>query len=154
MIGATFQPSFPVQDYLNKLIGEGELFLYASAFVGPLIYAVIKARKVEAAGPDPNRTKTTLEFPYAYSFIIISFLICIASVVAYVSIRLSPHGEHVDETQRHAVFNASLWIYAVSIICLYSSTVYRNVLEDVEHASEVMRDDERSFIDKWQNKDG
>lgn len=152
LVVAVIIPSLPIGDFLNKLTGEGELFLYASAFVGPLIYAVLKTRIVRGADEDTHHLEHGYIFPYGLSFVLMSFGICIVSVVAFALIRLAPLGEQSAHHQGYPIQISSLVVYIMSVLCLYSASVYRNELEDTERVSEVMRNDEQTFVEKWRQR--
>jgi hypothetical protein len=115
--------------HLISTISSGELFVYCAALVGPLVYIITK-RYGEIIS-EGQRFSLTIAFPRGISFVLVSAVICIFAGFAFGTMKnpaLVPVSGVVLNS--NGIFWTSIFIYLLSLYCVFSASVYRNALSD------------------------
>lgn len=151
----SFQHSF--WSSADAFIRNGELFLFSSALVGPLIYSITKKYGVDEsdeADSDGNSEVSnyriprikSIQFPYGFWFVFFSIIICIFASIFFGFMRVSPTGFPSMNLDRNTLFNVSILMYLFTLSCYFCVSVYRLNLETT---TEVFGEDTRELIDRW-----
>ena len=100
-----------------------------TALVGPLVYIITK-RYGEIIS-EGQRFSLTIAFPRGISFVLVSAVICIFAGFAFGTMKnpaLVPVSGVVLNS--NGIFWTSIFIYLLSLYCVFSASVYRNALSD------------------------
>ncbi|MAU59821.1 MAG: hypothetical protein CMI62_03710 [Parvibaculum sp.] len=132
----------------------GELFLYAVATLGPILYLTtykyLQKNEVEAE----DGTKSTsyeIDLPLGRTLAVLSALMAIGFGAIFGSIRLNfVVGSPLEVNQNGTIF-LSLLAYSFSILCFCTTTYFRNCVTNGA-ASDLMRSDEANFLAGWRKR--
>ena len=154
LLASTFINSSP--SFFNNVhssISQGDLFIYSSALVGPLIFAITKNYAVWGEdNPSPNASrfgKLTFEFPSGMWFFLISLAICAVAAFCFGLLRLSSMGLVSVEIHADNMLLASGILYGFALVCLYAVSVYKNELESFSGQNNT---DTNDFIKQWNSR--
>ncbi len=142
-----FSPSISLQ-LLEHSISNGELFLFATSLVGPLIYILFRVY-------DPRDTsfkakyKTSLVFPNSLLFAVIIFLICITAAAVFGLQKINPDFS-ASKISNTGYIILSAIIFVVSVVSLLIATKSRNELVS-ESPPQQMREEENDFAERFRS---
>ena len=125
-------------------VQSGELFLYATALLGPLYYFIFKEYTNV-----PN-------FPKGRSFMVAAVCILVISVGLFSAQRVEILFNRGSILDRAVIFSMSWKIYLTSVAVVYLAHVYKNLLES--GAPTISTRDTQEFVDDYvsrrRNDDG
>ena len=125
-------------------VQSGELFLYATALLGPLYYFIFKEYTNV-----PN-------FPKGRSFMVAACVILIISVGLFSAQRVEILFNRESILDSAMIFSWSWKIYVMSVAVVYLAHVYKNFLES--GAPTIFTRDTHEFVDQYvsrrRNDDG
>jgi hypothetical protein len=134
-------------------VSQGDLYVYSSALIGPLIFAItVNYADWDKENRSPSASRLgsiTFAFPYGVWFVLISLLVAMVSVICFTLMRFESAGFITARLNYDSLVSVSMWIYLVSLICLFLVSVYRNDLSNPK-----IDDSAKSFIEEWNNRDG
>lgn len=154
ILASTFIGNSPgfFDNFLSS-VNQGDLFIYSSALVGPLIFAITKNYAAWGSeNPSPNASrfgKLTFEFPSGKWFFLIAVAICAIAAICFGLLRFSNMGLITVNIRSDNMLIASGWLYVFSLICLYAVSVYKNELEDF---SNEPGEDTKDFVNQWNSR--
>jgi hypothetical protein len=144
-------PAF--SDNVYSSINQGDLYLYSSALVGPLIFAITKnyaSWDGDNGSQNASRFgKLTFEFPSGMWFFLISIGICTLAAICFGILRFSNMGLLSAQIKGDNMLTVSIVLYIVSLVCLYAVSVYKNELENFSAQSDP---DTTDFVAKWNSR--
>lgn len=136
-------------------VDQGDLFIYSSALVGPLIFAITKNyAEWGSENPSANASqlgKLTFEFPYGTWFFLIAIAICMIAAVCFGLMRFSSMGLITAQFQMDNFLWVSGGMYLFALLCLFTVSIYRNELQDF---SANANEDTQNFVDQWNSRNG
>ncbi|MBI3699469.1 MAG: hypothetical protein HY242_03365 [Afipia sp.] len=132
-------------DLLEHSVANGELFLFSTSLVGPLIYILF--RVYDPKERPFNAKKTSLVFPNSLLFAVIIFLICITSAAVFGLQKINPDFS-ASKISKPGYIILSGIIFVVSVLSLLVATKSRNELVD-ESPTQQMREEEDEFAIKF-----
>jgi ABC-type antimicrobial peptide transport system permease subunit len=147
VVGPMFLKSTPASDAMQT----GELFLFSTTLVGPLVYIITKNYgEIDHTGQH-SLLSYRISFPYGFLFVLFSVLMCLTSSVAFTILRnpLFDKSQLDSIINYDSVINVSWWIFWLSILIFFCATAYRN---SIEHIGETMRGSERDFAREWESR--
>lgn len=155
LLAAVFIRSSPsFVENVHSSISQGDLFIYSTALVGPLIFAITKNYAVwndEHSSPNASRFgKLTFEFPSGMWFFLISLAICAVAAFCFGLLRLSSMGLILVEINTENMLITSGLLYGFTLICLYAVSVYKNELENFSGQG---NSDTHDFVKQWNSRD-
>ena len=133
---------------LEESISNGELFLFSTSLVGPLIYILFRVY-------DPQETsfkakyRTSLVFPNSLLFAVIIFLICITAAAVFGLQKINPDFS-ASKISKTGYITLSAIMLVVSVGSLLIATKSRNELVG-ESPPQKMREDEDNFAAEYQS---
>lgn len=149
MLSAVFFKE-PVTGY--EAIRTGELFLFAAALVGPLVYIISKNYGERTHGEDARGfLNYSIKFPYGQGFIYFCVAICLVSSFAFIVLRnpLFKESELAKMINYAGVIGLSWVCFVLATIIFFCATAYRNSLDNIPR---VMPKQERDFIREWETR--
>lgn len=156
LISSLFISGSPsLKENMYSSVNQGDLFIYSSALVGPLIFAITNNyAEWGDSSPSPSASrigKLTFEFPYGTYFFFISISVCMIAAICFGLHRFSSTGLITVKLNTDALFNFSLVIYLFSLFCLFCVSVYRNELENFTTTDGKTT---RNFVEEWNSRNG
>lgn len=133
-----------------EAIKTGELFLFSTAFVGPLAYIITKnyGERIPSDRNESALIRYSIRFPHGTEFVFTCVAICLISSFAFLVLR-NPFFQS-NEISKLIDYNGVVkfsWITSIiSTIVFYCACAYRNGFESI---ARTMTDQERSFADEW-----
>ena len=133
---------------LEDSVSNGELFLFSTSLVGPLIYILFRVY-------DPQETsfkakyRTSLVFPNSLLFAVIIFLICITAAAVFGLQKISPDFS-ASTISKPGYIILSAIMFVVSVASLLVATKSRNELVG-ESPPQQMREEEDDFAMKYKS---
>lgn len=121
-------------DHVIINVYKGELFIYATALLGPLFYFIFK------------EYKEFPKFPSARFFMISSVLILAVSVALFAVQRTEAFAEGLN-LDRSYIFSLSWKVYLFSVCTVYLAYVYKNFAET--SAAHIGGAKTREFVDEY-----
>ncbi len=112
---------------ISSYIKGGELFIYAAALMGPLIYII--AKRYGEFEKD-SKFKLSISFPHGMTFVVMAMLICVFSGLFIGIIRSPLVQSYSNKLNMGGIFWASILTYSMSLYIVFTASVYRNALED------------------------
>lgn len=147
----TGSPSMGV--LMTSSIERADLFIYSAALIGPLIYSITKdyaeVRDDEATGTNNRLRSITFKFPYGSLFFVFSIVVCMIAAFCYGISLLSTFPASNISISSGFLVKSSIFVYGFSLACLFTVSVYRNELEDL---NKDLSSDERDFMKKWKQR--
>lgn len=147
----TSSPGFTENVYSS--VSQGDLFIYSSALVGPLIFAITKNYATwgekNSSANSSRIGKLTFEFPSGMWFFVSSLGICAIAAFSFGILRLSNMGLLSVQINSENMLWTSGALYFYSLICLYAVSVYKNELENYSVLNNV---DTQVFIKDWNQR--
>lgn len=139
---------------IHSAISQGDLYIYSSALIGPLIFAITVNYADwgrETASPNVSRIGSiTFALPYGVWFVLISFLIAMIAVFCFTLMRFESAGFIKARLNYDSLITVSMLVYPVALVCLFLVSVYRN---DLANQSSI-DSDTKEFIDEWNSRHG
>lgn len=137
---------------LDHSISEGELFLFCTSLVGPLLYILFRIYEV----PDSDRSnrfkyKISLVFPHALKFAAIIFVICVTSAVIFGLQKINPKFTG-DDINRSGYVALSIGLFIISLVSMLIATMLRNEMDSYS-PSRIMRREEDDFAAKYKSEE-
>lgn len=134
----------------ESFIEGGELFLFSSALVGPLIYSITKKYGEDEGDREETTSRfpriRSIQFPYGFWFVLISILICLFSAIFFGLMRVNSANPLTARLDEDALFIVSTVMYFFTLSCFFSVSVYRLNLENIPRA---FGDDTRDLMTEW-----
>lgn len=134
-------------------IGQGDLFIYSSALIGPLIYSITKQYGEKEENDDGRKSRfpitLTIKFPYGTTFFIISILVCMIAAICFGLLRFQSLQIISATLQGEAFLYTSIVIYVFTLSCMYCVSVYRLELES---APKHFGGDTEELMEAWKNR--
>lgn len=131
---------------LQKAFATGELFIYASALLGPLIYTLNKDYGAPSSHKLRGITFRTIKFPHSGYFIASSFLILLTSSAAFYVIR-DPAVDVKTMLNERGISRLSAYVYMASIAIYFFASAFRNMLDEFD-----AREGDEDFARKWEQQ--
>ena len=135
---------------LHDAAKSGELFIYAAALSGPLVYIITKkyGSLTPVGRADGSHFPVTISFPYGGLFVIIAAILCIISGFAFTILRNPAFAtvEDVGRLNTDGIATLSWAAFWVSTGILFCVSAYRNLLENVARAQPTQ---EEEFVADW-----
>jgi len=122
-----FAENFVLSDSLFQQIKNGEFYIYATSFLSPVLWIILRERNTE------NKS-----FPHKLSHVIVFFSIWIICLIAFFYLRTT------DDISQ-ATIEWSYTIFIITIGLIYLVTIYDK--SDLDPAKKI-RDSESNFTDK------
>jgi hypothetical protein len=126
------------------LAGDGELFIYSSASLGPLFYIITK--KYGEWNKD-QRYPPTISFPSGASFLLFSLLVCILSGLAFGILKIPELRTSASPINVPGIIESSAVLFGLALLCLFCASAYRNSIE--EFMTTARMSDEDDFSKAW-----
>lgn len=147
VVGPIFLKETPASDAMQT----GELFLFSTTLVGPLIYIITKNYGEIDRTSSHSLLSYRISFPYGFSFVLFSVLTCLISSIAFTILRnpLFDKRQLDSIINYESVMNVSWWTFWFSILIFFCATAYRN---SIEHIGEAMRGSEIDFAREWDSR--
>ena len=139
-----FSSNRTVVDQAISLAGDGELFVYSAASLGPLFYIITKRYG------EWNATalhKLTISFPSGISFILFSFIVCLLSGFFFGVVRIPELKSTKLPIDELRIIWTSVAMFTIALVCLFCASAYRNSIEEFVRTAKMNDDDE--FSSKW-----
>lgn len=139
---------------LVENVRGGELFLYAVATLGPILYlTTYKYLERHERETEDGKTSTSykIDLPLGRTLAVLSVLMAIAFGAIFGSIRLNLMIGSPLEVNQNGTIYLSLVAYSFSILCFCITAYFRNCVTNGA-ASDFMRGDELSFLAGWRNR--
>ena len=139
-------------ELLDHSVSEGELFLFCSSLVGPLLYTLFRIYEVpESEEKGRFKYKISMVFPHAMKFAAVVFFVCITSAAIFGFQKISPNfsGGTVNKGGYVAL---SVILFSISIGAFLIATMLRNEMDSYS-PSHVMRRDEDEFAKRYQSEE-
>lgn len=150
-----FSTNTALSDNIYASIAQGDLYIYASSLVGPLVFAITfnyATWEPKSSSPSASRIgNLTFSFPYGTWFFIISLLICTLAGMCFGLMRFATTGVISAKLNDHNLFWFSVIIYVFSLICLFCVSVYRNELANGKFTE---ANTARDFFEEWTGRNG
>jgi hypothetical protein len=133
---------------LEDSVANGELFLFSTSLVGPLIYILFRVY-------DPQETsfkakyRTSLVFPNNLLFAVIIFLICITAAAVFGLQKISPDFSAATISKPGYIILSAI-MFVVSVVSLLIATKSRNELVGGSPPQQ-MREEEDDFAKRYQS---
>lgn len=118
----------PVLSILVETIHNGELFMYSTAVLAPIVYMAL------------NEKKSSQSFPYKLSHMT---LVMVITVICAVLFGLGRANQIIDNDLS---FKFSIWLYGISVMLLFIATTYNNSRLDPR---KMHRDQEQSYVEEY-----
>lgn len=133
-------------------IEQGDLYIYSSAIVGPLIFAITYNYAAwDEENPSPNASrlgKLTFAFPHGIFFFFSSIFVSMITAICFGLLRFESSGFISAPLNKDSLLEFSMYLYVFSLVCLVLVTIYRNDLSrPPSHDS-----GEKAFIEEWNNR--
>lgn len=137
---------------LDHSISEGELFLFCTSLVGPLLYILFRIYEVpESERPKRFKYKVSLVFPHALKFAVVILVICITSAAIFGLQKINPNFSGVD-ISKSGYIALSIGLFVISILAMLAATFFRNEM-DIYSPSKLMRQEEDDFAKKYRSEE-
>ena len=111
---------------IRTLISNGELFLYASSLLAPVLYIALKER-------GEGRV-----FPAKLAHIIVLFLTVALTSAVFTAQRTA------DSINKEFLYNVSIYVYVIAIVMMYIAIVLNNNL--LPNPADRMKSDENDYV--------
>jgi hypothetical protein len=137
---------------LDHSISNGELFLFCSSIIGPLLYTLFRIYEApDSADGRHFKYKLSMVFPHAMKFAAIVFFICITSAAIFGLQKINPSfaGGAINKT---GYVLLSVLLFFISIISLLIATMLRNEMDSYS-PSRLMRRQEDEFAEKYKSEE-
>ena len=138
---------------LDHSISDGELFLFSTSLVGPLLYVLFKIYEVPDSlhNSRPFKYKISLVFPHAFKFAATIFLICITAAAIFGLQKINPKfsGEYINKIGYIAL---SMILFIAAIIALLIAIMVRNEMDSYSPSTK-MRKDEDEFSEAFSSEE-
>jgi hypothetical protein len=144
-----FETHLSFYDHLLSTIRSGELFVYCAALVGPLVYII--TRRYGEISNENNKFSLMIAFPHGMLFVLVSALICIFAGFAF-GLMKNPLFEAKESGiafNLTGVFWTSIFVYLLSLYCVFSASAYRNALTEFVKDNPI---DEDTFSKAFENR--
>ncbi|PKP77699.1 MAG: hypothetical protein CVT81_08235 [Alphaproteobacteria bacterium HGW-Alphaproteobacteria-3] len=139
---------------LVENIRGGELFLYAVATLGPILYLTTYKyfERQERETEDGKKSISyKIDLPLGRTLAVLSVLMAIAFGAIFGSIRLNLMiGSPLELNQGGTIYLSGI-AYSFSILCFCVTAYFRNCVTNGA-APDLMRGDEMSFLAVWRNR--
>jgi uncharacterized Tic20 family protein len=134
---------------LDHSVSDGELFLFCTSIVGPLLYTLFRIYEVPEVEGEGRRFKykISMVFPHAMKFAAIVFFICVTSAAIFGLQKINPSfaGGTLNKT---GYIVLSIFLFILSIGSLLIATMLRNEMESYS-PSRLMRRQEDEFAEQY-----
>ncbi|MBB3706156.1 hypothetical protein [Aminobacter aminovorans] len=151
-----FSNTPPLLTNMKAYVDQGDLYIYSSAMIGPLIFAITSNYAEWGAkndSPSVSRLgRLSFVFPYGVWFLSIAVLISMVAVICFGLMRFESSGFIDAKLNKDSLLTFSIFMYAVSLVCLFLVSVYRNDLSDTS-ASDA-RASTADFLKDWSKRNG
>lgn len=148
-----FKDTPPFLTNVRSSVIQGDLYIYASAIVGPLIFAITyNYANWGDDNPSPSSSrigKLTIAFPHGTWFFCTSVLISMVAVICFGLMRFESSGFIAARLDKDALLSVSIWLYLFSLICLFLVSVYRN---DLSGPTARISDNANDFVKEWNSR--
>lgn len=154
IVGASY-----ARGLLDHSVSDGELFLFCTSIVGPLLYTLFRIYEVpeaESEETDPAKKrrfkyKISMVFPHAMKFAAIVFFICITSAAIFGLQKINPSfgGSTINKA---GYILLSVFLFVISITALLIATMLRNEMDSYS-PSRLMRRQEDEFAEKYRTEE-
>jgi hypothetical protein len=137
---------------INDAVKTGELFIYAAALSGPLVYVITKRYgtfSMDYGVRKLHKYPLSISFPYGGLFVGIALIMCIISGFTFTVLK-NPSFSTPEDLKRinfDGIIALSWLSFVVSTIILFCVTAYRNMLDNMSKGSQ--RKQEEDFFDEW-----
>ncbi len=135
-----------------EAVRTGELFLFATALVGPLVYIISKNYGERLPDDRSNPfLRYSIKFPYGQGFVYFCVAICLLSSFAFIVLRnpLFKETELAKSINYDGVISLSGACLVLATLIFFCATAYRNSLDNIPR---VMPRQERDFVEQWENR--
>jgi hypothetical protein len=134
---------------LDHSISEGELFLFCTSLVGPLLYILFRIYEV----PETDRHRhikyrISLVFPHGLKFAAIVFFVCIIAAAIFGLQKINPKFSGGD-ISKGGYITLSVILFVISILSLLAASTLRNEMDSYS-PSKLMRKQEDDFATRYQ----
>lgn len=150
-----FKDTPPLLTNMKSSVDQGDLYIYSSALIGPLIFAITYNYAEwgdQNNSPSASRIgKLTFVFPYGLWFFCISIFISMIAIICFGLMRFESSGFISAKLNKDSLLNVSIVMYLASLICLFLVSVYRNDLADVSNNDSGATKD---FVNDWNKRHG
>jgi hypothetical protein len=147
IVGASFAGGL-----LDDSISGGELFLFCSSLVGPLLYTLFRIYEIpESEGRGHFKYKISMVFPHAMKFAAVVFFICITSAAIFGFQKINPNfsGGAINKLGYVAL---SVILFVLSVIAFLAATMLRNEMDSYS-PSHAMRRSEDEFAKQYREEE-
>ena len=136
---------------IDDAIDSGELFIYAAAVAGPLVYVITKRYgefEAKPAGATGVPLKLTISFPYGGLFVGVSAFMCILAGFAFTVLKNPVFADagKLGLLNYNGIKDASWFAASFATLMVYLVTAYKNSLETV---SRTQARQEQAFVEDW-----
>lgn len=147
-----FKGSASFSENVFESIAEGDLYIYSSAIIGPLIFAITynyAAWNEDNPSPSASRIgKLTFAFPHGVWFFCSSIIVSMITAICFGLIRFESRGFISAPLNEDYLLYFSMYLYIFSIVCLFLVTIYRNDLSRPPSPGSS----EKTFVEAWNNR--
>lgn len=143
-------------------IKDGDLLIYASALVGPLVYIIGKRYgtfRVPFGDENEEKRKLSYQFPFARISMALSMIICALSAIVFTIKKFTSLLKIANEDliNQSGVAWISILIFFIGTVLLFCVTSYRNMLEKLgeEHSDQIsnaLPTQEREIAAQWMDR--
>lgn len=140
----------PVTPY--EAVRTGELFLFSTALVGPLVYIISKNYGEKSQNDQSSGfLRYSIKFPYGQGFVFFCVATCLVSSFAFIVLRNPLFKEsEISKIVNYAGVVTLSWVcFILATIIFFCATAYRNSLDNI---ARVMPEQERDFIRQWETR--
>jgi len=147
LVGASYSATL-----LDHSVSEGELFLFCTSLIGPLLYILFRIYEVpESEKSHRFKYKISLVFPHGLKFAAAVFLICTISAAVFGLQKINPNFSGGD-INKSGYVTLSVALFILSILALIIAIMFRNEMENYSPAR-LMREEEDEFAKKYKSEE-
>lgn len=128
-------------------IGQGELFLYSVAMLGPIFYATSYKYAEVQTGEGMLKVSVSINLPYGRTLLMLSALLAVVFGAIYGSMRLNIATGSSLEIDAGGTVYTSLFAYGFSSLLFLITCWVKNQLGD--GGASIMRNDEQAFLTSY-----
>ena len=124
----------PFWQNVASFVENGELFIFSSALVGPLIYSIMKRYGKDEESEDrfgKFPIIKSIQFPYGSLFVLISLFTCLFAAVFFGLMRVNSVYLQFIDLDEMSLLSVSIGMYVFTLSCYYCVSVYRLNLENI-----------------------
>ena len=128
---------------LDHSVSDGELFLFSTSLVGPLLYILFKVYEVPDSQHNSRsfKYKISLVFPHALKFASTIFLICITSAAIFGIQKINPMFSGRD-ISKSGYITLSFILFFAAIVSLLIAIMVRNEMDTYSPSTKMRRDED------------